>query len=75
MSLRLITNELDAYEAERAARLRAAQDAYEAELELITRYEIAVGVGDQVGIRSAKKAIEDHDRVHGSQLLAELAAA
>lgn len=65
MSLRLITDaDLDAYEAEQQARL-----------ELVTRYEIAVGLGNQFAIRSAKKAIKVHDLRHGSRLLDELAAA
>lgn len=64
MSLRLITDaDLDAYEAEQAIRL-----------ELITRYEIAVGVGNQLAVRAAKKAIKVHDLRHGTQLLADLAA-
>lgn len=62
--LRPISADLDAYEAEQAARL-----------ELVTRYEIAVGVGNQLAIRRAKKAIKVHDLRHGTQLLAELTAA
>lgn len=50
-------------------------EAYEAELELITRYEIAVGVGDQFGIRRAEKAIKAHDLRRGTRLLDELTAA
>ncbi|MFF3324943.1 hypothetical protein [Streptomyces sp. NPDC002889] len=65
MSLRLITDaELDAYEAIEKERV-----------DLSTRYEIAVGLGDQLAIRSAKKAIKVHDLRHGTSLLAELAAA
>lgn len=76
MSLRLITNaDLDAYEAEQTARLRAAQDAHEAGLELMTRYEIALGVGDELDLRRIEALIADHDVAHGSQLLDELAAA
>lgn len=64
MSHRLITADLDAYEAGQTARL-----------ELVTRYEIAVGLGDQLAIRSAKKAIKAHDLRHGTSLLAEITAA
>lgn len=63
--LRLVAGaDLDAFEAEQQARL-----------ELTTRYEIALGLGNQLAIRSAKKAIKDHDLRHGTRLLAELTAA
>ncbi|MFD9223785.1 hypothetical protein ACFWDI_28230 [Streptomyces sp. NPDC060064] len=64
MSLRLITVQLDAYEAVQQDRL-----------ELATRYDIALGNGDQLAIRRAKAAIKAHDLQHGTQLLAELTAA
>lgn len=65
MSLRLITDaELDAYEAGEKERV-----------DLSARYEIAVGLGNQLAIRSAKKAIKVHDLRHGTRLLDDLTAA
>lgn len=50
-------------------------DAYEAGLKLATRYEIALGTGDELEVRRVEALIAAHDFRHGTQLLAELAAA
>ena len=50
-------------------------DAYEAGLELATRYEIALALGDELDLRRVEALIAAHDVQHGTQLLAELAAA
>ncbi|NUL14496.1 hypothetical protein [Streptomyces lunaelactis] len=49
-------------------------DAYEARLDLITRYEIALGKGDQLDLRRVEALIAAHDAEHGGpSLLDELA--
>lgn len=60
MSLRLITD--------------AVLDAYEAGLQLATRYEIALDRGDELDLRRVEALIADHDQQHGTQLLTDLAA-
>jgi hypothetical protein len=64
-ALRLVSNaDLDAYEAEQAARLALA-----------TRYEIAVDRGDELDLRRVEALIAAHDIQHGTQLLHEITAA
>jgi len=60
MSLRLITD--------------AVLDAYEAGLQLATRYEIAIDRDDELDLRRVEALIADHDQQHGTQLLNDLAA-
>ncbi|WP_406730915.1 hypothetical protein [Streptomyces sp. NBC_01794] len=64
-ALRLVSNaDLDAYEAEQKARL-----------ELTTRYDIALQLGDELDLRRVEALIATHDYTHGTQLLTELTAA
>lgn len=81
MSLRLITTDLDAYEAEQAARHQLDVERYEAaiqaraaRIDLTARWEVAVELGDELDVRRVEALIADHDTRHGTQLLAELAA-
>lgn len=55
MSLSLISDVLDAHDAEQSARL-----------DLATRYEIAVDAGDQLGMRRIKALAAVHELQHPS---------
>jgi hypothetical protein len=64
MSLRLISAaDLDAYEAEQEARR-----------DLTARHAWALHNGDELELRRVEALIAGHDIVHGTQLLADLAA-
>lgn len=41
-------------------------DAYEARQALILRWEIAVGLGDELEIRRVEALISNHDQQHGN---------
>jgi hypothetical protein len=59
-ALRLVTN--------------ANLDAYEARLALITRWEIAVGTGNELERKRVEALISDHDQRHGTRLNTPAAA-
>lgn len=49
-------------------------DAYEAGLELATRYEITLALGDELDLRRVEALIAAHDLQYGTRLLDDIAA-